>query len=303
MHAWEQIQKVVDYIDNHIGEDMSLENLAQIACLSPYYFQRLFHRLVKYPVAEYIKLRRMALAKEALLESKERVLDIALVYGFSTHEHFTRTFKSTFGISPTEYRNAPRRLNSMTKPELLLHYTLIDEGVPLITDQIVLEVNRKNILEPAQYTGYIIRMPITYGSGLGVESGEDPVGYLWDRLHNEKEHGNMLVPDSEEIGVMLPDQEEGYYQYFAGAKSQTCHQTQDFQTFTWELPAGEYIVCSFEAENFDDLVMNALYKAQKYLAGIWLPKHQIQVEPFCVEYYETHTPDTNQMEVWMRIKP
>ena len=316
MHAWEQIQKTVDYIEDHIGEIISVEELAEIACLSPFYFQRLFHRLVKCPVAEYIKLRRIALAKEALHNSKRKVLDIALSYGFSTHEHFSRTFKNTFGISPTEYRKAPKWLNSMTKPDLLLQYVLIDEGVPLITDQIVLEIQKKKITKATQYAGYVIRMPISYGEGLGVESGEDPMADLWDGLHLEKEQGKIFNPDSEEIGLVLSDEEEGYYRYFAGTRPyiQSSNMMQDLskpewsasqkevRPFTFELPIGEYIVCSFEAENFECLVMDVLYKATKYTAGIWIPKHKLEVEPFCVEYYETHTPDTNKMEIWMKIR-
>ena len=48
----------------------------------------------------------------------------------------------------------------MTKPELLLHYTLIDEGVPLITDGIVLEINRRQVKEPIRFIGMEKTMPV-----------------------------------------------------------------------------------------------------------------------------------------------
>lgn len=67
MHAWEQIQKSVGFIEGHLNEETSLETLAEKASLSPFYFQRLFRRLVKKPPAEYIKLRRMAKAAEHAL--------------------------------------------------------------------------------------------------------------------------------------------------------------------------------------------------------------------------------------------
>ena len=64
MHAWEQIQVTIDYIENHIAEPLEIEELAKMAALSPFYYQRLFRRLVKKPPGEYIKLRRMAIATE-----------------------------------------------------------------------------------------------------------------------------------------------------------------------------------------------------------------------------------------------
>lgn len=56
MHAWEAIQKSLDFIEKNINEDFDIEQLAKESALSPFYFQRLFSRLVKKPVREYIKL-------------------------------------------------------------------------------------------------------------------------------------------------------------------------------------------------------------------------------------------------------
>ncbi|MEG0378545.1 MAG: AraC family transcriptional regulator, partial [Eubacterium sp.] len=100
MHAWEQIQTTVDYIEDHLAETLKIEALAQMAALSPFYYQRLFKRLVKKTVMEYIKLRRLALATEALLQKDKRIVDVALELGFSSHEQFTKDFKDTFGMTP-----------------------------------------------------------------------------------------------------------------------------------------------------------------------------------------------------------
>ena len=105
--------------------------------------------------------------------------------------------------------------------------------------------------------------------------------------------------DNEEIGVSYPYAEEGYFCYFAGAKAQP-HAAADGYT-GWELSLGEYIVCSFEAENFEALVMDALYKAQQYLYNTWLPNHELQTEAFCAERYASHSPETTSMEIWLKI--
>ncbi len=57
MHAWEAIQKTLNHIEEHLGEEVQIEELAEIAVLSLFYYQRLFTRLVKTSVRDYIKLR------------------------------------------------------------------------------------------------------------------------------------------------------------------------------------------------------------------------------------------------------
>lgn len=299
MHAWEQIQQTIEFIEHHLGEDIDIENLAKMASLSPFYYQRLFSRLVKKPVAEYIKLRRMAKATEAVLQKDKRILDVALELGFSTHEHFSRTFKDTFGMTPDEYRKNPQTLNRMTKPELLLHYTLIDEGVPMITRGIVLEVNRRALTKPVHFAGLKKELPIQFVEGLGVESGADPLAVLWQSLHEQKQTVLGLTEDNEEIGVSYPSLKEGHFSYFAGARSEPGELPNGF--ISWELPPGEYIVCSFEAECFEALVMDALYKAQQYIYNTWLPNHKLQTEPFCAERYASHSPQATSMEVWLKL--
>ncbi len=299
MHAWEQIQQTIEFIEDHLDEDINIENLANMASLSPFYYQRLFRRLVKKPVAEYIKLRRMAMATTALLQQDGRILDIALHLGFSSHELFTRTFKDTFGLTPEEYRKNPIVLNRMTKPELLLHYTMIDEGVPLITDGIVLELNRRRISEPIYFTGINKDLPVQYLEGLGTESGADPLDTLWRSFHEQKISTFKLSEDKEEIGVTYASMEEGYFSYFAGARAEQSQEPKGF--ISWELPPGSYIVCSFEAEDFEALVMDALYKAQQYIYSTWLPKHELCTEAFCAERYASHSPETTNMELWLKL--
>ncbi len=299
MHAWEQVQKTIDYIECHLNEEINIDELSIMASLSPFYYQRLFRRLVKKPVAEYVKLRRLAKATEKLLDKDKRILDIALDLGFSSHEHFTRTFKDTFEMTPDEYRKNPVALNRMTKPELLLHYTLIDEGVPLITEGIVLEINRQQIVQPINFIGLNKDMPVQFIEGLGTESGIDPLDSLWNDFHEQKETILSPIVDCEEIGVTYPCEKEGYFSYFAGAKSKQGESCEGFMN--WELPEGEYIVCSFEAENFEALVMDALYKAQQYIYTTWLPRHNLLTDAFCAERYASHSPETKCMEIWLKI--
>lgn len=302
MHAWEQIQQSLDYMEEHLNEELNIENLAHMASLSTFYYQRLFSRLVKKPVAEYLKLRRLSKATEKLVQDNRRILDIALDLGFSSHEHFTKIFKDTFGITPDEYRKSPGiYLNRMTKPELLLHYILIDEGVPLIVSDIILEINRQQLVEPVFFIGIQERAPIQLIDGLGIESGINPLDTLWRDFHEQKTSRLGMQKDAQEIGVTRPGEKQGYFNYFAGGETTATSVPED--SFSWELTPGEYIVCKIEAESFKSLVTDVLYKAEQYLFDTWLPNHRIKTEAFCAERYTNRTPETYEMSVWLKLVP
>jgi len=165
MHAWEAIQSSLIYIEDHLTENIKMETLAKVAALSPYYFQRLFRRLVKKPVNEYVKLRRLAIASEALKNKEKRIIDVALDYGFSDHANFTRAFKDAYGITPDEYRTSPVILNHFIMPDLLLNYVTVDENVPLIADGIVVEVTCRKLDEPRTFIGIEGEVPETELTG------------------------------------------------------------------------------------------------------------------------------------------
>ena len=294
MHAWEAIQKTLDYIEEHIAEDIKIEILAETASLSLFYYQRLFSRLVKRPVREYIKLRRMAVVVEVLQNRKNRILDIALEYGFGSHETFTRAFKEVYGMTPEQYREKPVSLNRFDKPDLLLGYTLIDEGVPLISEGLVLEMNRRFLNEPVDFMGVLGYVPIEEQLPVGESTGVDMPGEIWRRFHEEKSRITR-IPGGREVGVAyMGDAPKGCFTYFAGAEVAPGMKDDHFQT--WQLPAREYIICGFEANNFQELVTVALNKAVKY-SGLWLEKHGLIMDVFAPELYYGSTEDTTYMEL------
>ena len=109
--------------------------LAEIASLSPFYFQRLFTRLVGMPVGEYVRLRRLARSCEALTDTQMHVLDIALQFGFSDHANYTRAFRVAYGLTPQEYRQHPVHPNQYIKADVSLRYAEHEEvpGEELLT--------------------------------------------------------------------------------------------------------------------------------------------------------------------------
>jgi AraC family transcriptional regulator len=311
MHAWESIQRVLDHIEENIAESYRPSELAEIAALSPFYFQRLFTRLVKRPVNEYVKMRRLARACETLNDKNKRILDIALENGFNSHEFFTKTFKAAFGITPEEYREKPVHLNQIIKPNLLLNYTMVDENVPIITDDIVIEITRKKLDVPEKYLGISGKLSFDQAT-FGEITGISGPGQIWDDFHRVKETMSCYTEDALELGASMMSEEGDGFIYFAGALAETLAKsyteekvntnTEVPKVFTsWELPAGVYIVCQFEAENFAELRSSAIDKALKYLLETWLPGHKIAIQPFSAEKYTNITEDVSSMEIWVLI--
>ena len=304
MYAWEAIEQSLTFIEEHLTEEIYTEELANIAGLSPFYFQRLFKRLVNKPVQEYVKLRRLAKVIENLGNSEQRILDAALNYGFTSHANFTRAFKETYGITPEEYRRDLPMLNTFDKPEVSMNYVLVDEGVPLVVGNIVLEIQRKTLTEPEVYLGFETKVRISEQIPAGESTGVDVPGQLWKRYHMEKTLIAEDVDANVEMGMSHTEgTSQNLFTYFAGGLVQNIPDRLQDGFVKRELSAGEYIVCRVEAENFEDLVTVALDQASKYLFGIWLPHHNLTTEPFSAEKYYRDSEGMACMEIWVKPLP
>lgn len=100
-----QLTIVLDFIDNHYSENVTLEQAAQLAGFSKFYFTRLFKEYTNHTFYEYLTEKRIRAAEQMLLVPKFPVTEVSIQAGFSSLSSFNRTFKRNKGCSPTEYRN------------------------------------------------------------------------------------------------------------------------------------------------------------------------------------------------------
>jgi AraC family transcriptional regulator len=99
-----RLRNVIEFVHSQIGEDLSLQKMAEVAGLSVTHFSCMFRESVGESPHQFILRQRIQHAKELLRAREARMLDVALACGFKTQQHFARVFRNMHGACPTEYR-------------------------------------------------------------------------------------------------------------------------------------------------------------------------------------------------------
>ncbi len=105
----ERLQQVILHIQENLNEELSLDELAEISCFSPFHFHRIFRAIVGNSVHQHVRRLRLERAAHLLRQTKTRIVQLALDAGYETHESFTRAFKSEYGLTPSEFRSKAMR--------------------------------------------------------------------------------------------------------------------------------------------------------------------------------------------------
>ena len=98
-------KNIKTYIEQHLTKDIRLDDLALTVGLSTDYFRKAFKQSFGQSPSRYIRKRRINLAKEMLIRGDQSITEIALNLQFSSHAHFTDTFRHATGIPPSKFRN------------------------------------------------------------------------------------------------------------------------------------------------------------------------------------------------------
>jgi len=131
MEHWEKIkavQRMQEYIEEHVTDSITLFKLAQAAGYSPWHSERIFKELTDKTPFEYIRALRLSHAAVRLRDEKAKIIDVALDFVFDSHEGFTRAFSRQFGMTPHYYRkNTPPLKLFMPRP-IHQYYLTLQKG-------------------------------------------------------------------------------------------------------------------------------------------------------------------------------
>ena len=114
-----EIRIALEYIENNLTTELSMESISSAVGYSKFYFHRTFRKEVGISLYDFIRKRRLAMAAALLINTDTPIIEIALAFHFETQESFTRAFKSIYQLPPGNYRltfkNLIKRGLSMNK--------------------------------------------------------------------------------------------------------------------------------------------------------------------------------------------
>ncbi|AGP33111.1 AraC family transcriptional regulator [Sorangium cellulosum] len=307
-----RVNRVIDYIQAHPGEELSLETLAAVAAFSPFHFHRVFKSMTGENLREFIQRTRLETAASHLtLRPHADVLEIALENGFSSASAFARAFKERFGMSASAWRNggaaaarkarqADRKPGEVDRnPGKAAACAVAQDDASSGTDarqdeEKIMNVTVKTL--PSYHVAYV-RSVGPYGPGKSVaEAWQRLIRWasardLWtpDRICLGIAHDNPKVTDPSkcrhDASIVIPD----------GFKA-------DGEVNVTDIAGGKYAAGLFVDE------ASTIGAAWDRLFAEWLPQSGYQPDHRpCFELYqgEFHDPKTNtyRCELCLPVRP
>ncbi|MDD6995869.1 MAG: AraC family transcriptional regulator [Candidatus Borkfalkiaceae bacterium] len=147
------IQRAINYVEDHLTERLTFDEIAKQAYFSSFSFQRAFSLLCGISLGDYIRFRRLSVAGEEIARKKTKVIDAALRYGYESPESFTRAFTAFHGVTPREAGKSGkiRSFSPLTVKLIVSGGNLMEYSIKKLDDfQIVCK--RKNFKKQQEIT-------------------------------------------------------------------------------------------------------------------------------------------------------
>ena len=211
MNYLQNVQAGIDYIENNLDAEISAANVAKVAGISQWHFQRIFKALTNETLKTYIRSRRFANALEKLLLTNDRILEIALEAGFESQESFTRAFKQAFNITPNQYRKAGEHNLFLKKVQFDTEY--------------LKHINQNISLEPEIYTQRKLRLVGLNTRFYSVDSEKNNIAEklppLWQTFLSRKNEIAHIIPNTGYGVVQQTKEHTDQLDYYAAFEVET----------------------------------------------------------------------------------
>lgn len=256
------LQKAVDYVEQNLDGDIELTQAAKIAGYSIPHFYRVFYAIIGYSVMEYARRRRLSNAKYDLINTNQSITNIAFKNGFKSHEVFTRTFKSAYGVSPKDFRKISVELSLYEKINLLSRAR--EKNQVLLKPEII----RKEELQLLGIVNHINRAEsIKYGLKLKTQA---KFLSMADSIENRINSDIFYAVYDYVAENVFKEDEDINFNYYS------CAEVSGYTTFPDGMvkkiiPASKYAVFNYNISNGTLNGENIDMPVYRYIDGVWLP--------------------------------
>ena len=253
--------QLLDYIDEYLDEELSVERLSQVACLSKYHFHRQFSALLGLSVSAYISQLRIKRASYQLaFRHHLNVVDIAVANGYDSAEAFSRAFRRHIGLSPSSFRAVPNWYPWHDK-----HYPLKQLRIRKMQQQ-----NPDYAVKITEFGG--VKVALLEHRGAPELLGDSIRRFIeWRKL-------NQLLPDiSRTFNLVYDDPdtaEPKYYRFDLCAAINTDVEENEYGIVNRQIPAGR---CALVRHIGSD---DALGEVVNYLYSVWLEQSGEELRDF-----------------------
>ena len=118
MNYLNELKRAIDYIEENLDKNINFEIVAKEVGMSAFYFHRIFSAVIGISPTTYIRNRRLTVAAQEISKNNDNILDIALKYGFESHEAFSRAFKNFHGVVPKLAKVNGNELKNYSKVDI-----------------------------------------------------------------------------------------------------------------------------------------------------------------------------------------
>ena len=276
----QNLNQAIKYIDEHLTEEIDYDKIAQIAGCSTYHFQKMFVYMAEIPLSEYIRRRKMTLAAVELQTTKEKIIDIALKYGYSSPTAFNRAFQSIHGVAPSTVRNEGVYVKSFSP----LKFKITIRGVE--------EMNyRLETKETFKIAG--VSMPLSKN----IEENFAVIPQKWQKISTDGTLEKIVtLMNAEPMGVLgvsvcSTKEQWKYFIAVATTSNNTEFEEHIVPKATWAIFSGSGIGASIQ-------------ELEKKIITEWLPTSGYEYDNAVavdVEVYLNADPENAQYEVWIPV--
>lgn len=260
MDHYRRIQHAIDFVEEHLQEELLITDIAAKAYFSAFHFKRIFQAISGFTVQEYIRKRRLSEAAVLLKETRMNVLSVALTCQYQSQEAFTRAFEKCFGVTPGAYRRTGAALPLQQKVNLLDFQNRI-KGEMTMNKPAIVDLNDTDIVGREYKTS--LRNEQYYA--------EIP-GFYEDFGRNQY---YMRIPDKIApdmvYGIACQFGDNGDFSFVVGEAVHDTGAELEEGLLRMVIPAGKY--AEFKVNGSVDLVQNT----RRYIYGTWLPNSNYEL--------------------------